>query len=225
MSAHHQFPVQYKEVSMDDAGMRLDNFLLKYYRGVPKARIYRAVRKGEVRVDASRCRASQRLERGSTVRVPPLSARLVSSQQGSSHSTVPVLYEDDCVLVVDKPSGMDIQGGGGSGPGLLNALAPRDNRYYLVHRLDKMVSGCVVVAKSRDICQALQAQWHSTDCVKKYEAVVFASEAPNYMQITSPLEDKSGNAQNACSFVYPRCYSAPYARVCVEIHTGRNHQN
>lgn len=165
MSDFHQ--VQFFEVEPDYQGQRVDNFLLARLKGVPKSRIYRLLRKGEVRVNKGRVKPEYKLAAGDSVRVPPI--RL--AQAGDS---VPlgaelagrladaILYEDKGFLALDKPAGLAVHGGSGVQLGLIEALRQLrpDCRYLeLVHRLDRETSGVILIAKKRSALKALQDQF------------------------------------------------------------------
>lgn len=168
-------------ISVDHAGQRLDNFLLTRLKGVPKSRVYKIIRKGEVRVNKKRVKPEYRLSTGDLLRVPPV--RIAEAQpvprpgeglQGALRSAV--LYDDANLLVVNKPAGLAVHGGSGIHLGLIEALRQMYPQYRfleLVHRLDKETSGCVMVSKKRSMLvhlQSLLRRDHGID--KRYLALV-----------------------------------------------------
>jgi 23S rRNA pseudouridine955/2504/2580 synthase len=175
--------VQNLIVTSDEAGMRVDRFLEARYPGLSFSHIQRVVRKGELRVDGRRVETKDRLQDGQKVRVPPLSIAPPKPKgpEGETAKTRAFLkeislYEDDDVLVLDKPYGLAVQGGSGTTrhiDGMLEALAGRDGqRPRLVHRLDKDTAGCLLVAKSRFAAAALAKTFRSRAARKIYWAIV-----------------------------------------------------
>lgn len=179
-------------VSDDLAGQRLDNFLAREMKGVPKGHVYRLLRTGQVRVNGGRRKADYRLEAGDELRLPPVRvAERASSpgplKRGAALLAEGVLYEDDVLLVVDKPSGLPVHGGSGLDGGLIEALRRlRDEPgLELVHRLDRETSGCLVIARRRSTLRALHAAFREGRVRKRYLALVagrvqrpFTSRAP-----------------------------------------------
>lgn len=153
--------VQFITVSDDEAGQRIDNFLLARLKGVPKSMIYRIVRKGEVRVNKGRIKAEYKLAAGDVVRVPPV--RVAEREEAPVSAKLDkvaaladcILYEDDHVLLLNKPSGTAVHGGSGLSFGViegLRALRPEARFLELVHRLDRDTSGVLLVAKNARRC-------------------------------------------------------------------------
>lgn len=143
-------------VAEHEAGQRLDNYLIKILKGVPKGYIHRIIRAGEVRLNKKRCKPDSRIAEGDTVRIPPV--RVAEKEMPSERrAAVParafeVVYEDDALLVVNKPSGVAVHGGSGVGFGVIEQLRrarPEAKYLELVHRLDKDTSGLLMVAKKR----------------------------------------------------------------------------
>lgn len=174
------------EVTPDEAGMRVDRFFEARYPALSFSHIQRIVRKGEVRVDGKRVDTKDRLEPGQMVRVPPLKldapppalASRVSAKDADTRAYLKsiTLFEDDDVMVLDKPAGLAVQGGSGTTRHvdmLLGALTDRDGQKpRLVHRLDKDTSGCLLVAKSRFAAAALAKTFRSRSARKVYWALV-----------------------------------------------------
>lgn len=184
--------VRHVTVSEDFAGQRLDNFLSRELKGVPRGHIYRLLRTGQVRVNGGRCRPARRLEAGDEVRLPPVrvadrDAPVGPLKRVSSVLEGGVLYEDDCLLVVDKPSGLPVHGGSGLDGGLIEALRRLRGEpgLELAHRLDRDTSGCLVIARRRSALRALHAAFREGRVEKRYLALVtgtvgqpFVSKAP-----------------------------------------------
>lgn len=162
------------------AGQRLDNFLAGQLKGVPRTRLYRALRKGEVRVNKGRVRADYRLQAGDIVRIPPLYAPSPSTPAPAPPSTLETLtrnivYEDDDLLAVNKPSGLAVHGGSGVSFGLIEALRqlrPESPYLELVHRLDRDTSGLILIAKRAPVLRELHRQLRGKDMDKRYIALV-----------------------------------------------------
>lgn len=164
------------KISLDEAGQRIDNFLIRSLKGVPKTRIYRALRKGEVRVNKGRVKAEYRLRADDEVRIPPISVRpqtvlLPPKERLAQKINDAILYEDDEVLIFDKPAGMPVHGGSGVQGGViewLRLLRPNQKFLELVHRLDRDTSGCLLVAKKRSVLVTLHKLWRERKVQKRY---------------------------------------------------------
>lgn len=171
--------VSYLTVGPGDAGRRLDNFLVRHRRGVPMARLQRAIRRGEVRVNGGRRKSSYRLVAGDRVRVPPLvvatRSRPVVSESARESIANAVLYEDEALVVVNKPSGWAVHGGTGISAGVVEVMRTLSADYSdldLVHRIDRATSGCLVLAKRRSALRALHASFRDGLVEKRYLALV-----------------------------------------------------
>lgn len=173
-------PVQLLEVQEHQQDQRLDNFLVARLKGVPKTLVYRIIRKGEVRVNGKRARPEQKLVPGDQVRVPPLRLPAAREQQqpGAQLQALlraAVLYEDEQLLVMNKPSGLSVHGGTGVKQGLIEALRamyPELPGLELVHRLDKGTSGCILLAKTGRARRALMTDFREQAVHKVYHALV-----------------------------------------------------
>lgn len=189
-------PVRFVTIGENASGQRLDNFLIRELKGVPRTRLYRAMRKGEVRVNKGRVRADYRLVIGDTVRIPPL--QIPSPSQPSS---VPrrqleqllqkIVYEDDHLLVVNKPSGLAVHGGSGLSFGLIECLRQlRSDASYLelVHRLDRDTSGLILIAKRAVILRELHRQLREKHIDKCYLALVAGKWPRAVRVIDAPLQ-------------------------------------
>lgn len=171
--------VRYLEVAADEEGQRLDNYLFRVLKGVPKSHIYRIVRSGEVRVNKKRAQVSQRLCPGDSIRIPPLRVSLpkpiVLGSRLALELVSSILYEDEHLLVVNKPAGVAVHGGSGVSLGVIEALrqARKDLHYLeLVHRLDKETSGCLLLAKKRSTLRGIQALLEARKVEKTYWALL-----------------------------------------------------
>ncbi len=164
------------EVDEGGAGQRIDNFLVSRLKGVPKSHVYRILRSGEVRVNSGRVAASHRLQLGDRVRVPPI--RVAEREAGPAPAPameLPVLFEDDHVLAVDKPAGLAVHGGSGVAHGAIERLRsarPEAKFLELVHRLDRETSGVLLLAKKRSALVALQDALRERGMDKRYLAAV-----------------------------------------------------
>jgi 23S rRNA pseudouridine955/2504/2580 synthase len=163
------------EVDPEYAGQRLDNFLTHMLKGVPKSHIYRILRSGEVRVNSQRAAPDRRLAAGDRLRVPPIRVAERAGAARAAPLDVPVLYEDDVLIAVDKPAGLAVHGGSGIAHGLierLRAARPALRFLELVHRLDRETSGVLLVAKRRVALVALHAMWRDGTVDKRYRVLV-----------------------------------------------------
>jgi 23S rRNA pseudouridine955/2504/2580 synthase len=186
--------VRWLTVSGNHDGQRLDNYLLRELPGVPRTRLYRALRKGEVRVNKGRKKADYRVCEGDVVRLPPL-----HQPQREGPPPVPgrwqklldrVIYEDAGLLVIDKPSGLAVHGGSGLSIGLiecLRQLRPRDDYLELVHRLDRETSGCLLIAKRPAVLRDLHRQLREDTVEKRYLALVAGDWPRKLAFVEAPL--------------------------------------
>ena len=231
------------EVDEACAGQRLDNFLLARLKGVPRSHVYRLIRSGQVRVNSGRARPSRRLAAGDRVRIPPVRlgapGRTAVDEESVQWVNDRVLYEDQRLLVVDKPSGQAVHGGSGVSLGLIEALrAARPNAPYLelAHRLDRSTSGCLLVAKKRSALRVLH-EFLRTDAIeKRYLALLRGPWDLGTQVLETPLKtthrrdgerfvivDPAGKL--AISEFRPVEFFGPLATLlAVRIHTGRTHQ-
>lgn len=241
-------PVSVSNVPIDAAhsGQRLDNFLSGRLKGVPKPRIYRLVRRGEVRVNKGRVGPDYRLVTGDVVRIPPV--RMAAPKEGIPDPgrfewiEACVLHEDDALMVINKPSGLAVHAGSGLRYGLieaLRALRPHAGFLELVHRLDRETSGCLMVAKSRTALLQMHAAWQQDGVAKQYLALLKGAWIGGTRTIESALDRDNRHAgmrhvrvdaeagQAAASRFAPRQrYQQPLAATLAKIDllTGRTHQ-
>ena len=188
--------VQFLTISDDEAGQRLDNFLLARLKGVPKSLIYRIVRKGEVRVNKGRSKPEYKLQADDVVRIPPvrvaekaqetISNKLTKVAQLEQH----IIFEDNYLLVLNKPSGIAVHGGSGLDFGVieaLRALRPEARFLELVHRLDRDTSGILLVAKKRSALRHLHEQLREKTIQKEYLALVRGQWQSHCKVVQAPL--------------------------------------
>lgn len=181
-------------IAADDSGQRIDNFLARELRGVPRSRIYRLLRKGEVRVNGGRVKANYRLREGDELRLPPVSVQPDAVARPSRSVTdlllANILYEDDRFLVVNKPSGIAVHGGSGISHGVVEALraARPDLRVLeLAHRLDRETSGCLILVKKRSALRELHARFREGSVEKVYLTLLAGDWQMGAMTVDLPL--------------------------------------
>lgn len=180
-------------VGEEFAGQRLDNFLIRELKGVPKTHVYRIIRSGEVRVNKGRASADTRVEAGDLVRVPPVrvsDAVQAKADRPAPAREFPVLLEDDAVLAIDKPAGVAVHGGSGVSFGVIEQLRqarPQAKFLELVHRLDRETSGILLVARKRSALTHLQDQFRERETGKTYLALVPGAWPANRKVIDVPL--------------------------------------
>ena len=241
---------QVRRVLVDEGseGQRLDNFLLRELKGVPKTHVYRVIRAGEVRVNKGRAQADTRLELGDEVRIPPvrLPERAQSSSEFVPAREFPVVYEDDHLLAINKPAGVAVHGGSGVSFGVIEQLRqarPQAKFLELVHRLDREPSGLLLIAKKRSALVALQDQFRERETGKTYAALVAGVWPANLKVIDVPLlkfvgsdgerwvravtnshDPQAEQAKRSISLVKVAQALNGYSLLDVTIKTGRTHQ-
>jgi 23S rRNA pseudouridine955/2504/2580 synthase len=257
LRAKPQVPPKYSDrpqvrwLTVDEAseGQRLDNFLTHLLKGVPKSRIYRMVREGEVRVNKHRVSNEYRLCIDDIVRVPPVRVAQKQDQRpvpAISETQLPILFEDEGMLAVDKPAGLAVHGGSGVSFGVierLRAARPQAKYLELVHRLDRETSGVLLIAKKRSALVHLHEQLRARTTVKRYFAIG-AGEWPQRSQTLNQSLIKTVNAQGERHVLVARpndvnaltCVTrvlglqnvthplSPLALVQATLETGRTHQ-
>lgn len=237
------FSVQFVDITADQAGQRIDNFLLTLEKGVPKSRIYRAIRKGEVRVNKGRIKQTYKIQAGDSIRVPPLHTSEKTtidtvSDRFKQQIIDAVILEDDDLLVLNKPSGVAVHAGSNIAQGLIEALRIiRTDLPYLelVHRLDRDTSGVLLIAKSRDALLNLQQQMVKHDIDKRYLTLLKGSWGSDARLIEQPLKKNTVSSGERMVSVDPEgkysktefkpLESFPQAQLTeVILYTGRTHQ-
>ncbi len=189
--------VQFVDIDDDMAGQRIDNFLRNQLKDIPKSMVYRIVRKGEVRVNKKRIKAEYKLQAGDVVRIPPVTvevkddAPVISTKLNKvAELESQILFEDDHVIVLNKPSGTAVHGGSGLKFGAieaLRALRPDARFLELVHRIDRDTSGILLVAKKRSALRHLQAQFREKTVKKFYFALVMGQWKNSCKVVNAPL--------------------------------------
>lgn len=196
MSDEIKLPIQMIEIEPDFIGQRIDNFLLARLKGVPKSVIYRVLRKGEVRVNKKRIKPEYKLQANDVVRIPPITVTAAAEPISVKLSMVKnleqhILFEDNDLIVLNKPSGMAVHGGSGLQFGVieaLRALRPLAKHLELVHRLDRDTSGCLLIAKKRSVLTHLHEQLRNKTVEKKYWALVAGDWDNKVRKVTEPLK-------------------------------------
>jgi 23S rRNA pseudouridine955/2504/2580 synthase len=244
--SHHlgpKSPVTLRTVTADEAGQRIDNFLMRHFKTVPRSRVYRLLRKGEVRINRKRVDAEYRIQEGDEVRLPPV--RIDAGGEPGRPSTSllelierAVIFQDKHLLVIDKPAGVAVHGGSGMSFGVIEALRasrPRET-LELVHRLDRDTSGCLLVARERSTLTALHALIRNGGMHKTYLALVAGSWQLGTKRIDAPLATDNRQhgerhvrvaaaGKDSVSVFKPVQFFGPLATLMeVDIPTGRTHQ-
>lgn len=188
--------VQFVEIDENNEQQRIDNFLKSKLKGVPKSLIYKVIRKGEVRINKKRIKPEYKLQIGDLIRIPPIRVSEQDTDVPSvnlnkvSNIESAILFEDNHLLVINKPSGLAVHGGSGLSFGLiegLRALRPQEKFLELVHRIDRDTSGCILVAKKRSALKHLQAQLRERTMIKQYLALVRGQWESGCNRVEAPL--------------------------------------
>lgn len=188
--------VRFQTVEPDFAEQRIDNYLLAQLKGVPKSLVYRIVRKGEVRVNKKRVKPEYKLQAGDIVRIPPVRVAEANALPSAKLDRVQalqhqILYEDDVLMVINKPAGLAVHGGSGLQFGLiesLRALRPQAQHLELVHRLDRETSGCLLISKRRSALRNLHEQLRLKTMNKQYYALVRGHWQAHVKMVSAPLQ-------------------------------------
>ncbi len=190
-----QQKVRYAIITEEEDGQRLDNYLLRVLKGVPKSHIYRIVRGGEVRVNGKRAKPLSRIACGDSIRIPPIRLSSAKETQVSVGLTdcllSNIIFEDERILVLSKPAGIAVHGGSGLSLGVIEAMRQirPDLKYLeLVHRLDRETSGCLLLAKKRSSLRAIQALLEARTIEKTYWALLAHSwQGKPCVRVDAPL--------------------------------------
>jgi len=236
-------PLSLRTITADEAGQRIDNFLMRHFKTVPRSRVYRLLRKGEVRVNRKRVDAEYRIAAGDEVRLPPVRIDRGDEPGRPSSSLTElieraVIYQDKHLLVLDKPAGVAVHGGSGMSYGVIEALRasrPRET-LELVHRLDRDTSGCLAIARDRATLTALHALIRQSGMHKTYLALVSGSWQLGTKRIDAPLATDNRQhgerhvrvaaaGKDSVSVFKPVQFFGNFATLMeVDIPTGRTHQ-
>jgi 23S rRNA pseudouridine955/2504/2580 synthase len=226
------------EVGEESEGQRIDNFLLRQLKGVPKSHVYRVLRSGEVRVNSGRIQPEYRLKVGDRVRVPPVRVSASRPKLVLKPISFPLIHEDPSLLVIDKPSGTAVHGGSGVSHGVIESLRaarPEAKMLELAHRLDRDTSGLLVVAKKRSALVELHRMLREGEVEKIYMAVVKGAWQGGKRELRESLH-KYVNArgerrvsvhdggQTAVTRVKPLKVGAQFSLLELRLMTGRTHQ-
>lgn len=187
--------VQFVTIDPDLEGQRIDNYLRTFLKGVPKSLIYRILRKGEVRVNKKRVKPEYKLQANDELRIPPVRVSEPTDLPSTKLNKVStlenhILYEDDWLIVLNKPSGTAVHGGSGLSFGVIEAmraLRPQQKFLELVHRLDRDTSGCLLIAKKRSALKHLHEQLRDKKVDKRYQALVSGEWPANRFKVKAPL--------------------------------------
>ncbi len=235
-------PVTYVDISdANDVGQRIDNFLMRTLKGVPRQHVYRVLRKGEVRVNGGRIQSSYRLQAGDRVRIPPVRTRaempISFSAEIAQLLKTAVIYEDDDYLGLDKPAGVAVHAGSSVTAGVVEILREALGlpRLELVHRLDRETSGCLALAKRRQALNVAQQAFRERRVKKIYELFVRGAWPAANQIVQLRLERyrtswgegrvRANPAGQSARTDFKRLAEAPHAsRLQAALHTGRTHQ-
>ncbi len=226
------------EVGEEGDAQRIDNFLLRRLKGVPKSHVYRVLRSGEVRVNSGRVKPDHRLRIGDKVRVPPVRLATPAEKPAPRPLALPVVYEDDALLVVDKPSGLAVHGGSGVSYGVIESLRaerPRAKLLELAHRLDRDTSGLLVIAKKRSALVELHRMLREGEAEKLYLALVKGAWEGGARELRERLHKYvtaggerrvavHGAGQAAATRVRPIAAAGSCSLLELRLLTGRTHQ-
>ena len=229
-------------ITNNNAGQRIDNFLIRYFGKIPNSRIYQMLRKGEVRVNSGRIKQTYKLKVDDVVRVPPVYIKekqsLKPNQAIQTKLLNSVIFEDEGLLVINKPSGIVVHGGSRQLYGVIEIFRAIGSEYAsleLVHRLDRDTSGCLILAKNIPILRQLQMILQSEKTIKTYKALLFGKMNQGKIIINYPLKkntirsgervvtvDKNGKPASTIFFREHIFDDAILAKI--ELLTGRTHQ-
>jgi 23S rRNA pseudouridine955/2504/2580 synthase len=238
--------VNWLDVGSEESGQRIDNYLIRWLKGVPKSHIYRILRSGEVRVNKGRIGPDYRVQDGDRVRVPPIRTAqpdISAAPKSGARVTFDILYEDAALLVINKPSGLAVHGGSGISLGAieqLRAARPEAKFLELVHRLDRDTSGVLMFAKKRSALVALHEQLREGRVRKIYLALVRGYWRDAKRAVKAPLQkhllangerrvavnEKEGQAAHTI-FRLRKTWAdstPPFSLLEAELKTGRTHQ-
>lgn len=230
------------EITAAEQGQRLDNYLFRHFDGVPRTRVYRAIRKGEVRVNKKRCKPEYKLRSGDQVRIPPLRQNEANSARQPSPAIIrrieaAIIHETEHVIVLNKPCGVAVHAGSGVDFGVIDILRKSrpDEDIELVHRLDRDTSGCLLLARHRPALLAMQGSLQDRTLIKRYCAVVKGNWPEHIQETCYPLKKIHLSNGERRMKVDPAGKPARtriavlrggdrYSSIQLELITGRTHQ-
>lgn len=231
--------VRRERIDEEGAGQRIDNYLMRICKGVPKSHVYRILRSGEVRVNGGRVDATYRLKAGDEVRIPPVRIAAPDAKAAApAGKALPVVFEDDAILVVDKPAGKAVHGGSGVSFGVIEQLRsqrPDARLLELAHRIDRETSGLLIVAKKRSALKALHDMMREGRIDKHYLTLVHGTWNNALQHVRLPLlkyllpdgERRvrvSDDGKPSHSIVRKLKLLEGFSLLDVELMTGRTHQ-
>jgi len=230
--------VRFFQVDSGQAGQRIDNFLIRFCKGVPKSHLYKAIRDGQVRVNKGRISADYRLCVDDMVRVPPMRLPAAGTPRAVPPAAFPIVHEDEALLVVDKPAGVAVHGGSGVSFGAIEQLRvarPEAKFLELAHRLDRDTSGLLLIAKKRNALLSLHDLMRQAGGRKHYQALVAGDWVNGKQHLCQPLlkwltpsgerrvrVDPQGKQAHTIVTLHKRY--GRYSLVGAELRTGRTHQ-
>jgi 23S rRNA pseudouridine955/2504/2580 synthase len=230
--------VRQVDIGCETAGQRVDNFLLRECKGVPKSHIYRILRSGEVRINSGRVPATYHLQEGDRVRIPPLRLGAKAAASKPPKMDLPLLYEDEGLIVANKPAGLAVHGGSGISYGVieqLRAARPEAKFLELVHRLDRDTSGLLLLAKKRSLLTAMHELIRSGQMDKRYLVLVQGKWPSGKQHVTLKLQryvtgagerrvsvDEDGREAHTVFELERAC--GAYSLLQAQLKTGRTHQ-
>lgn len=230
-------------IEPDRAGQRIDNFLLSCLKGVPRSLVYKIIRKGEVRVNKGRIKPVYKLQAGDIVRIPPVRLSEAPPNAEPAKGLIQrieqsVIYEDDKLLVLNKPSGVAVHGGSGINYGVIEAIRasrPQQTDLELVHRLDRDTSGCLLISKKRSALRRLHTMLREGQMDKYYVALCHGQWQGGGRRVDAPLRKNvmrsgervvqvSNDGKAALSQFVPKVRYQDATLMSVKLFTGRTHQ-
>ncbi len=236
--------ILYQTVQPDEAGQRLDNYLIRILKGVPRSHIYRIIRSGEVRVNKKRAQPSYRLQAQDIIRIPPL--RIAENQAKEFKMTKEmerledaILFENNLFMIINKPAGLAVHGGSGLQFGLIECIRtirPKMPFIELVHRLDRDTSGCIILAKKRSMLRLLQAEMRERRVKKTYFALLHGRwQGAKKVEVRQPLKKNVLTSGERKVFIHEDgkpshttfLLKKNFDNCCLveaDLHTGRTHQ-
>ena len=227
-------------IANDNEGQRIDNFLFRYFGKIPKSRVYQMLRKGEVRVNKGRIKQTYKLKTGDILRLPPVYLDEEKSNEAPRYLQEKILesiiYEDDGIIVINKPAGVVVHSGSGQSHGVIEAFRATNVKYEkieLVHRLDKDTSGCLILAKSIPVLRELHNIINNGEISKIYTTLLAGKLKKEKISVNKALSKNPANeriitvekgGKEAISIFHREKLFEQSSLVNVDLITGRTHQ-